>query len=71
MKATEKYFLVVLFVVMYKVVAMSESVDEVLKCDPSNKAIEMKAVLSCGTVFMLFFFYNVVLVFASVDEILK
>ena len=33
MKATEQYFPVVLFVVLYKVVLTFESVDEILKCN--------------------------------------
>ena len=37
MKAT-KYFSVVLFIMLYKVVLTSESVDEVLKCDHSNES---------------------------------
>ena len=38
MKATEKYFPVVLFVMLYKVVLIFESVDEILKCDNSNES---------------------------------
>ena len=38
MKATEKYFLVVLFIMLYKVVLTFESVDEILKCDHSNES---------------------------------
>ena len=38
MKATEQNFLVVLFIMLYKVVLTSESVDEILKCDHSNKS---------------------------------
>ena len=38
MKATEQYFPVVLFIMLYKVVPTSESVDEILKCDPSNES---------------------------------
>ena len=39
MKATEQYFLVVLFSVLYKVVLLTfESVDEILKCDYSNES---------------------------------
>ena len=49
MKATEQYFPVVLFIVLYKVVLASESVDEILKCDHSNE--NYWAVLSCGTVY--------------------
>ena len=37
MKATEQYFTVVLFVMLYKVFLTSESVDEILKCEHSNK----------------------------------
>ena len=35
MKATEEYFPVVLFIMLYKVVVTFESVNEVLKCDHS------------------------------------
>ena len=49
MKATEQYFPVVLFNMMYKVVLTFESVDEILKCDHSNESYW--AVLSCGTVY--------------------
>ena len=34
MKATEQCFPVVLFIMLYKVVLIFESVDEILKCDP-------------------------------------
>ena len=37
MKATEQYFPVVLFIMLYKVVLTSESVDEMLKCDHQNE----------------------------------
>ena len=37
MEATEHYFLVVLFIMLYKVVLSFESVDEFLKCDHSNE----------------------------------
>ena len=37
-KATEEYFLVVLFIMLYKVVLTFESVDEILKCDHSNES---------------------------------
>ena len=33
MKATEQYFPVVLFIMLYKVVLTFDSVDEILKCD--------------------------------------
>ena len=37
-KATEQYFPVVLFIMLYKVVLTFESVDEILKCDHSNES---------------------------------
>ena len=46
MKATEQYFPVVLFIMLYKVVLSFESVDEILKCDYSNESYG--AVLSYG-----------------------
>ena len=36
MKATEQYFPVVLFIMLYKVVLTVESVGEILKCDHLN-----------------------------------
>ena len=38
MKATEQYFPVVLFIMLYKVILTFESVDEILKCDHSNES---------------------------------
>ena len=38
MKATEQYFSVVLFIMLYKVVLNCDSVDEILKCDHSNES---------------------------------
>ena len=49
MKATEQYFPVVLFIVLYQVVITFESVDEILQCNHSNKSYW--AVLSRGTVY--------------------
>ena len=49
MKATEQYFPVVLFVMLYKVVSTFEYVNEILKCDHSN--VSYRAVLSCGAVY--------------------
>ena len=37
-KATEQYLPEVLFIELYKVVLTFESVDEILKCDHSNKS---------------------------------
>ena len=44
-KATEQYFHVVLFIMLYKVVLTFKSVDETLVCDHSNESYW--AVLSC------------------------
>ena len=49
MKAAEQYFLVVLFIMLYKVVLTVEFVDKILKCDHSNESY--RAVLSCGAVY--------------------
>ena len=49
MKATEQYFPVVLFIMLYKVVLTFESVDEIPKSNHSNESYW--AVLSCGTVY--------------------
>ena len=38
MKATEQYFPVVLFIMLYKVVLTFEFVGEILKCDHSNES---------------------------------
>ena len=44
MKATEQYFSVVLFIMLYKVIQTFESVYENLKCDHSNESF--RAVIS-------------------------
>ena len=49
MKATEKYFPVVLFIMLYKVVLTFEIVDEILWCDHSNESYWV--VIFCGTVY--------------------
>ena len=48
MKATEQYFPVVLFIMLYKMVQTFESVDEILKYDQSNESCW--AALSHGAV---------------------
>ena len=48
MKATEQYFPVVLFIMLYKVVLTFESVDEILWCDHLNET--SLAVLLIGTI---------------------
>ena len=49
MKATEQYFTVVLFIMLYKVVLTFESVADILKCDHSNESYG--AELYCGAVY--------------------
>ena len=48
MKASEQYFPVLLFIMLYKAVLTFESVDEILKYNHSNESYW--AVLSFGTV---------------------
>ena len=55
MKATEQYFPVVLFIILYKVVLTFESVDEILLCDHSHETFP--AVLSHGII-CFSVFYN-------------
>ena len=47
-KATEQYFPVVLFIMLYNVVLTFESVDEILWCDHSNET--SSAVVLHGTI---------------------
>jgi len=49
MKATEQFFLVVLFITLYKVVLTFEHVDKILKCDLSSESY--RAVPSRGTIY--------------------
>ena len=51
MKATEQYFPVVLFIMLYKVVLTFESVDEILWCYHSNET--SSAVLLHGTIYLV------------------
>ena len=48
MVATEQYFPVVLFIILYKVVLTFESVDKILRCDHANE--RYWTVLSYGAV---------------------
>ena len=48
MKATEQYFPVMLFILLYKVVLPFESVDEILKCDHSNESCSVVPSLDVG-----------------------
>ena len=65
-KATEQYFPVILFIMMYKMVLMFQSVDEIL-----SVTIQMKASEKYFPVILFIMLYKVVLMFESVDEILK
>ena len=38
LKATEQYFSVVLFIMLYKVILTFESVDVIIKCDYSDES---------------------------------
>ena len=49
MKASEQYFPVVLFLMLYEVVLAFDSVEEIVKCDHSNESYW--GVLSCGAVY--------------------
>jgi len=49
MKAIEQYFLVVLFIMLYKVLPTFKTMDEILKCVYSNDSYWV--VLSCGAVY--------------------
>ena len=60
MKATVRYFPVVLFIMLCKVVLTQfDSADEILKCDHSNESYS--AALSCGNVYFALHFNKVVL----------
>ena len=50
MKATEQYFPVVLFIMLYKVVLTFDSVDEIVWCDYSNETSSV--VLLHGTTYI-------------------
>ena len=67
MKATEQYFPVVLFIMIYKLVLAFESVDEILKCDHSNESYTEQYF----PVVLFTMLCKLVLTFESVDEILK
>ena len=67
MKATEQYFPVVLFIMLYKVVLTFESVDEILKCDHSYASFIEQYL----PVLLLIMLYREILPLESVDEILN
>ena len=66
MNATEQYFPVVLFIMLYKVFLTSESMDEIVKCDHSNESYwAVLPVVLFTTQYIAF------LTFESVDKIFK
>ena len=64
MKATEQYFPVVLFIMLYTVVLTFESVDDIL-----SATIQMKATEQYFPVVPFIMLYKLVLTFESVDKI--
>ena len=62
-KATEQYFAVVLFSMLYKVDLTFESEDEILNCD------HMKATEQYFLVVLFIMLHQMVLNFESVDEV--
>ena len=65
MKAIERYFHVVLFIMLYKVVLTLKSVDK-----PYCVTIQLKATEQYFHVVLFIMLYKVVLTFTSVDKIL-
>ena len=65
MKATEQYFPVVLFIILYKAVLTFESVDEIL-----SVTIQMKATELYFPVVLFVMLYEMVLTIESVDLLL-
>ena len=63
MKATEQFFSVVLFIMLYKVVLTFESVDEIL-----SMTIQMKAVEQYFPVVLFIMLYKVVLSMKSIYQ---
>ena len=68
MKATEQYFPMVPFIILYKVVLTFESVEGFLKCDQS---IQMKATEQYFPVVLFIMLFKAVLTLESVDEIVE
>ena len=60
MKATEQYFPMVLFIMLYDVILTFESMDEILKCDHSNESY-----WAVHSVVLFIVLYKVVLTFES------
>ena len=69
MKAIEQYFHVVLFIMLYKVVLTSKSVDETPVCDHSYESY--RVVLSCGTVSCVVLYKRYVPLFSGMWTVLE
>ena len=67
LSSTSKYFSVVLYILLNKVIPGFDSVDEILKYDHSI----MKATEQYFTVVLLILRYQVIFSFVSADEIIK
>ena len=65
MKAIEQYFPVVLFIMPYNVVLTFEPVDEILKCDYSNKSCFPVVLFN----YIIVILYKIVITFGPVNEI--
>ena len=66
MKATEQYFPVILFIMMYQVILIFELVEEIL-----SVTIQMKGTERYFPVVLFVMTYQVVLTFETMEEILK
>ena len=69
MKATEQYFPVVLFIMLYRLVLTFESADKTLHV--LSVTTQMKAIEQYFSVVLFIMLYKVVLAFESADKILK
>ena len=70
MKATEQYFPVVLFIMLYHVDVTFESVGEILKCEHSKESYR-GSTEQYFPVVLFIMLYHVDVTFESVGEILK
>ena len=59
-KATEQYFPVLLFIMLYKVILTFKSVDEILKCDHLNESYRAVALcFNCTLLFVISLFRRI------------
>ena len=69
MKATEQYFPMVEFIMLYKVFLTFEFVDKILRCDHLNESYQV--VYFPVVLFIVWYIRWFFITFESVDEILK